>query len=102
MNASRHFAVAAMASAAVAIAIIAWFNIPARRSIELSPSQAALIFLPWLVFFVSFTLWGHARFAGRITSKGSRRVLVCCTALFTAMWLAVFAGIYGHFIFKVF
>jgi hypothetical protein len=102
MNASRLFALAALASAAVALAIIAWFNIPARRSIKLSPSQAALLLLPWLVFFVSFTLWGHARFAGRIASKGGRRILVYCTALFTAMWLAVFAGIYGHFIFKVF
>ncbi|HKO56494.1 MAG TPA: hypothetical protein VJ276_11495 [Thermoanaerobaculia bacterium] len=99
---SRYLVTIEAISAATAIAIIAWFNLPVHRSVEISKVQAALLPLPWLLFFASFTPLAHSYSARRLTSKTARRILACCSMAFTAAWLFIFGAIYGHFIFSAF
>ena len=88
--------------AILAAAIVLWFNLSPRREFNITRMQLGFIVLPWLVGFAAFTplLWLDSAKGGRSTTeKVATRAVI---AFVSAAGVVIFAGVYAHFVFRLF
>ena len=98
----RVFQATAAVCAVVATAIVLWFNVPPGRALHLTRAQLAAVALPWLVGLIAFAPVLYTSWCRRVGSMPGRLMTRAFVAVFLAAVLAVFAGLYGHFVFQLF
>jgi hypothetical protein len=97
----RMFQATVAVCAIVAAAIVLWFNVPPGRA-HLTRFQLGAVALPWLVGMVAFAPVLYASWSRRVGSMPGRLIIRGFVVLFLATVLALFAGLYGHFVFQLF
>jgi|GEM_PF-4345187 len=98
----RVFQTTTVVCAISAAAIVAWFNVPAGRTIHLSRTQCGIVFLPWFVGMIAFAPWVYVSWSRGVKSALGRLSVGAFVAVYFAAVLVIFVGIYGHFLFQVF